>query len=154
MNRLLAFIWGSLLALGIAIAKVAQPSTILGYLDVFGDWDPTLFIALCAGSFVYGVFHHGVTRLTQRTIRVVRQGPRPQKIDRALLLGATLFGAGWGIAGMCPGAVLVSAAHPDGRAFLFLLAMFVGMFAHGPTRRLISPQWLRSRAPAQPERAG
>ena len=134
MNRLLAFVWGSLFALGLAIAGVARPDTILGYLDVFGDWDPTVFITLCAGSLVYGVFYHAITRLTPRSKSLPRRVATKRKIDRSLVLGASLFGAGWGIAGMCPGAVLASAAHPDGRAFLFLLAMVAGMLAHGPTR--------------------
>jgi uncharacterized membrane protein YedE/YeeE len=145
MNRLLAFVWGGLFALGLAIAGVARPGTILGYLDVFGDWDPTLFIALSAGSFVYGVFYHGVTRLTQKSHPVPRRAPTKRKIDRSLVLGASLFGAGWGIAGMCPGAVLASAAHPDGRAFLFLIAMVGGMLAHGPTRAKLG-----ARAPVSP----
>ena len=134
MNRLLAFVWGSLFALGLGIAGVARPSTILGHLDLFGAWDPTLLTALCSGAFVYGIFYHAVTRFTGNAAAMQRTPPTNRKIDRPLVLGAALFGAGWGIAGMCPGAALASAAHPDGRVFVFVLAMCAGMLAHGPTR--------------------
>jgi uncharacterized membrane protein YedE/YeeE len=134
MSRLLAFVWGGLFALGLGIAGVARPSTILGHLDLFGAWDPSLLIALCSGALVYGIFYHVVTRFTDGAVPVERHAPTNRKIDRPLVLGAAVFGAGWGIAGMCPGAALASAAHPDGRVFIFVLTMCAGMLAHGPTR--------------------
>ena len=134
MNRLLAFVWGVVFALGLGVSGVARPSTILGHLDLFGAWDPSLLIALCAGAFVYAIFYHGVTRLIGSKASVQRHVPTNRKIDRSLVLGTALFGAGWGIAGMCPGAALASAAHPDGRVFIFVIAMGAGMLVHGPTR--------------------
>jgi len=135
MSRLLAFAWGALFALGVSVARVAQPTTILGHLDPFGSWDPTLLVALSAGATVYAIVYFGVGRYVGGAFAVSRVAPTSREVDRPLLLGASLFGAGWGIAGMCPGAVLVSVAHPDGRPLLFALAMVAGMLAHGLTRR-------------------
>ena len=134
MSRLLAFVWGVVFALGLGVSGVARPSTILGHLDLFGAWNPSLLIALCSGAFVYAIFYHGVTRFIGSAATVQRHAPTSRKIDRPLVFGTALFGAGWGIAGMCPGAALASAAHPDGRVFIFVIAMCAGMLAHGPTR--------------------
>ncbi|MNM99484.1 hypothetical protein D3C81_1120450 [compost metagenome] len=127
---LAALLSGALFGLGLAVSGMTDPLRILGFLDVFGDFDPALL-------FVLG----GAVLTTLVLFRVVLRRPTPvfaarfqiadlRAIDRPLLLGAALFGVGWGLAGYCPGPVLVGLGVLSAEALWFVPAMIGGMLLH------------------------
>ncbi|QSQ23688.1 YeeE/YedE family protein [Pyxidicoccus parkwayensis] len=124
---LLAGLAGLLFAVGLGIGGMTDPARVLGFLDVTGDWDPSLLF-LMAGA----VGTHAVLR------RLIVHRPRPvfapafpnlsqTRVDRRLVGGAALFGIGWGLAGYCPGPALVSLAKGAPLLVLFVAAMLAGM---------------------------
>lgn len=121
---------GALFGLGLAISGMTDPQRILGFLDVFGDFNPALL-------FVLG----GAVTTTMLLFRFVLRRPTPvfaqrfqvselRSIDRSLLIGAALFGIGWGLAGYCPGPALVGLGVLSSEALWFVPAMVVGMVLH------------------------
>lgn len=124
-----AFAAGALFGAGLLVSGMIDTQKVQGWLDFFGDWDPTLAFVL-GGAVIPMVFvwrlaeRWGVSRLG--TPIPARTAPR---FDRALILGSIMFGAGWGLAGLCPGPALASFAIGGWGGALFLLAMVSGMVA-------------------------
>lgn len=117
---------GILFGLGLALSQMIDPQRVLGFLDVAGDWDPTL-------AFVMG----GAVLVTVVAFRFILKRPHPlfserfylptrRDIDAPLLLGAAIFGIGWGIGGYCPGPALTSLVLGGLNPLLFIAAMVAG----------------------------
>jgi uncharacterized membrane protein YedE/YeeE len=128
-----AFLSGALFALGLARAGMTDTRKVVGFLDFAGGWDPAL-LAVMAGAI--GVF--SMTFWLSRRLRGPLLGTSfpslPSRgMDARLILGAVLFGAGWGLAGYCPGPVIVSLAAGTPQALVFFLAMMSGFWL---TRRI------------------
>jgi hypothetical protein len=127
-KNIVGLLTGILFGLGLALSGMTQPQKVLNFLDVTGHWDPSLLFVL--GGAV------GVTVITFRFIlrrKMPVLGNRyyfsdKTKIDRPLVLGAALFGMGWGIAGYCPGPAVASMAAPNWEVLVFLPAMLLGIF--------------------------
>ncbi len=122
-----ALVAGLIFSLGLAISGMTLPSKIVGFLDVFGDWDPSLAFVMMGAVGV----HFGTRLLVMKRERSLFQPrfvlPTRNDIDGRLLTGAALFGAGWGIAGFCPGPALTSLGKNSGAAWIFVMAMAAGM---------------------------
>ena len=123
-----SFVCGVVFACGLGIGGMTQPAKVLGFLDVFGAWDPSL-------AFVMGgaVTTHAILRalVMRRRGPVFESGfslPTLTAIDDRLLVGAALFGVGWGIAGFCPGPAIVASGAGTKTAIVFAAAMVMGMF--------------------------
>lgn len=125
-----ALLSGALFGLGLAVSGMTDPLRILGFLDIAGDFDPALL-------FVLG----GAVTTTLVLFRFVLKRPAPlfadsfqlsslRTLDRPLLVGAGLFGIGWGLAGYCPGPALVGLGVASAEALWFVPAMLVGMLLH------------------------
>lgn len=126
-NRLSEFAVGLLFGIGLIIAGMTDPSKVLGFLDLFGLWDPSLAFVM-GGAILVGVFAFAVAR--KRTTSFLGDAmrlPQARDIDRRLVLGGLAFGAGWGLAGFCPGPALVSLGSGEVKAAVFVLAMLAGM---------------------------
>ena len=126
----IALISGLLFGAGLAYSGMADPARVQSFLDLFGNWDPTL-------AFVMGgaVLHMAVawmikSRLASPLAATSFDLPGTSKIDRSLAIGAILFGMGWGIAGLCPGPALADLALAPKAVLPFVVAMLVGMAAH------------------------
>jgi hypothetical protein len=127
-KNIVGLLTGILFGLGLALSGMTQPQKVLNFLDVTGHWDPSLLFVL--GGAV------GVTVVTFRFIlrrKMPLLGNRYYfsdkiKIDRPLVLGAALFGMGWGIAGYCPGPAVAAMAAPNWEVLVFLPAMLLGIF--------------------------
>ncbi|WP_129141455.1 DUF6691 family protein [Modicisalibacter coralii] len=125
MKTLPGYVAGLLFGLGLAIGGMTDPTRVIGFLDVAGDWDPTLIFVL--GGAVMTTFigyrlvwKRGVPWLAPRFAL-----PTRRDLDARLLGGAALFGVGWGLSGYCPGPAVASLAGPS----LPLVAMLVAMAA-------------------------
>ncbi len=120
---------GLLFGLGLALSGMVNPAKVLGFLDIFGHWDPSLAGVMATAIPVTAVFYRlAARRRTSLTGRPLPPPPAPV-IDRPLVIGALLFGVGWGVVGFCPGPAL-EALVLDGRAWIFVGAMAAGMLVH------------------------
>jgi uncharacterized membrane protein YedE/YeeE len=126
-HRLAEFGVGLLFGLGLILAGMTDPSKVLGFLDLGGLWDPSLAFVM-GGAIVVSV---GAFALAQKRTRSFLGGamhlPTRRDIDKRLVSGSLLFGAGWGLAGFCPGPALVSLGTGNPKAVVFVLAMLAGM---------------------------
>lgn len=129
-QNLAALAAGLLFGLGLGFAQMIDPQRVIGFLDIFGIWDPTL-------AFVMG----GAVLVTLISFRLILRRPTPllsrkffvptrSDIDRPLVLGAVLFGVGWGLGGYCPGPAVAALSLGSANPFLFIAAMIVGSLAH------------------------
>ena len=129
------FIFGS----GLAISGMTDTARVLGFLDVLairtGGWDPTLAIVMAAALAVSIPGFWLARRRGRPVLAEVAAWPSKTAIDRRLLAGAALFGAGWGLVGLCPGPAIANLATLSPAVLLFVAAMLAGMAAHDVWRR-------------------
>jgi len=112
---------------GLIISGMANPAKVLAFLDLTGNWDPSLVFVMAGAILVaFFAFLYAGRRKTTLLGKEMKL-PAFSKIDRRLVLGSILFGAGWGLAGFCPGPALVGLGMGAPKALLFVLAMLAGM---------------------------
>ena len=138
MHRFTEFIVGLLFGLGLLLSGMADPGKVLGFLDLFGAWDPSLAFVM-GGAIAVGFFAFALAR--KRTTSFLGGAlhlPKSNQIDRRLVLGGLTFGAGWGLAGFCPGPGIVSMASGEVKAAVFVAAMLAGMALYEVAERNLS----------------
>lgn len=124
---LAAFGAGLLFAVGLGVAGMTDPSNIIGFLDVTGEWDPRLMFVM-GGAVATGlVLFRLIRRRPAPLVGAKFQLPTRNDIDGRLVTGAALFGIGWGLGGFCPGPALTAAVTGSGHVIAFVGAMLVGM---------------------------
>lgn len=122
-----AFAAGLVFGLGLLISGMANPQKVLAFLDLFGAWDPSLALVM-AGAIGVGLPVFQLTRNRERALFGGEiQLPTRRDIDRPLVLGSLTFGAGWGLAGFCPGPAIVASGAGAPKAMVFAVAMLAGM---------------------------
>lgn len=127
MYVLTALLSGLVFGLGLIVSGMANPAKVLGFLDLGGAWDPSLALVM-AGAILVGFFAFLVAKKRTRSfIGADMKLPTASAIDHRLLTGSALFGAGWGVAGFCPGPGLVALGMGEPKALVFVVAMLVGM---------------------------
>lgn len=128
MNRRLSeFVAGLIFGLGLIISGMTDPSKVIGFLDVAGSWDPSLAFVM-GGAILVGAIAFAIAKKrTKDFFGGAMQLPSSTNIDRRLVGGSLMFGAGWGLAGFCPGPALVSLAAGVPKAVVFVAAMLLGM---------------------------
>ncbi|MCP3653914.1 MULTISPECIES: YeeE/YedE family protein [Herbaspirillum] len=127
LRNLAALAAGLLFGLGLIVSGMADPAKVLGFLDLAGQWDPSLALVM-GGAIAIGLPAFTLARKRQWTLLgEPMQLPTARTIDRRLVLGSLLFGVGWGIAGICPGPALVLLGMASGKGLAFVLAMLAGM---------------------------
>ena len=122
-----AFVAGLVFGIGLIVSGMTNPAKVQGFLDLAGQWDPSLGLVM-AGAIAVGLFAFGAAK--KRTTAIlggVMQLPKKSDIDLRFVLGSVVFGAGWGLGGFCPGPVLVSLGTGRSEAVVFVLAMLAGM---------------------------
>ena len=127
MQVLMALLAGLVFGLGLIMSGMTDPSKVIGFLDLGGQWDPSLAFVM-GGAILVGViaFRFAATR-TQAILGGSMRLPTSRQIDRRLILGGLAFGAGWGLAGYCPGPALASLATGGSKPLIFTVAMLAGM---------------------------
>jgi uncharacterized protein len=126
----IALISGLLFGAGLAYSGMADPARVQSFLDLFGNWDPTLAFVMGGAVLPMAVAWMIKSRLASPLAAKSFDLPGTSKIDRSLAIGAILFGMGWGIAGLCPGPALADLALAPKAVLPFVVAMLVGMAAH------------------------
>lgn len=117
-----ALLAGVLFGAGLTVGQMTNPAKVIGFLDVTGDWDPSLAFVMGAALVVSAIAHRVCASRA-----VGATAPAAAGIDVRLLLGAALFGAGWGLAGFCPGPAVAALVTGSGRVLLFVASMIAGM---------------------------
>lgn len=140
MRSLFAFAAGGLFGIGLWVSGMTDTRKVIGWLDIFGDWDPTLaFVLGGAVGVMFLAWRLAETRAAPALGGSFPTAPEP-RIERPLVLGSILFGMGWGLAGLCPGPALASLTWGESGGLLFLVAMLAGMIATPPLRARLSPR--------------
>jgi uncharacterized protein len=126
-----AFASGALFGAGLAISGMTNRFVVLGFLDVFGDWNPTLAFVMAGAVAVTAIAFRLVLKLPAPACGGNFRVPAADIVDQRLIAGAAIFGVGWGLAGFCPGPVLVGAAAGLPDAWIFVPAMIAGSLIAG-----------------------
>lgn len=127
LPRITAFGAGVLFALGLTFSGMTQPARIVRFLDFAGAWDPSLLLVMGAAIAVYLPLSRLITRRSAPLWEKEFSLPLSKAIDARLVIGAAIFGAGWGLGGFCPGPAITSLGAGSGTALVFFLAMIAGM---------------------------
>ena len=133
MRNLFAFIAGGLFGTGLLISGMTDTTKVQGWLDVFGDWDPTLAFVL-GGAILPMAVAWRLTRRHGPVLGGIFPAPPEARLGHNLVIGSVLFGAGWGLAGLCPGPAMASLTYGGVGGLVFLSAMIAGMLAAPPVR--------------------
>ncbi len=137
MKIISALVSGLLFGLGLIVSGMADPGKVLGFLDLAGDWDPSLALVM-GGAIAVGLPAFTLWRRPRSWLGLPLQIPASRAIDRRLIGGSLLFGVGWGLAGICPGPSIVLLGAGSAAAVKFVLAMLAGMALF---------EWLERRRP-------
>lgn len=127
MKFFFALLAGLLFGFGLIISGMSDPSKVLGFLDLAGNWDPSLAFVLGGAVLVGSLVFPFASKQTKSVLGEVMHLPTATKIDSRLIFGSSIFGTGWGLAGYCPGPALVSLAQGNLKPVLFVVAMLAGM---------------------------
>lgn len=142
LDTLSAFIVGLIFGIGLIFGGMTDPAKVIGFLDVTGNWNPSLAFVMGGAILVGVVAFRFANRRSTSFFGGAMHLPKSSDIDRRLVIGSLLFGAGWGMAGFCPGPALTSLGTGNPKAVIFVLAMLAGMalfeladrFWHQPRR--------------------
>lgn len=122
---------GLLFGVGLAVSGMVNPAKVLGFFDVAGQWDPSLAFVMAGGVAVFAIGFRLATRRAGPLFAEKFDIPARRDIDPRLVVGAVLFGIGWGLAGFCPGPALTSLAFGMTKVYAFVAAMVAGSLAFG-----------------------
>jgi uncharacterized protein len=127
MHAIASFIAGLVFGIGLIVSGMSNPAKVLGFLDLAGNWDPSLaFVmagAIAVGAVAFAIAGRRATAILGGEMRL----PTSRDIDRRLIAGSLVFGVGWGIAGFCPGPAIVAVGIGEWKALVFTAAMIAGM---------------------------
>lgn len=130
MSRVVtAALCGVLFGVGLALAQMIDPNKVLAFLDVTGAWDPSLALVMGGGAGLTALLFPWVLRHPRPRLDSRFHLPTKRQLDRRLVIGAAVFGVGWGLAGYCPGPALVALTLGTAEPRLFVAAMIAGSLA-------------------------
>jgi len=133
---LIAFFAGTLFGLGLTVSRMIDPAKVLGFLDVAGNWDPSLALVMVGALVVMAIAYRIAAVRGEPYIAAAFRIPTRRDIDARLVTGAVVFGVGWGLVGLCPGPAISGIALGRYEVYVFVLAMLAGMALqrYGPWR--------------------
>lgn len=129
-NVVAAGLAGLVFGLGLIVSGMADPAKVLGFLDLAGAWDPSLALVMAGAIGMAAPAFAWAQKRDAAWSGSPMQLPGNRPLDRRLVLGSLLFGAGWGLAGFCPGPALVALGMGQAKAMLFVAAMLAGMLLY------------------------
>lgn len=122
-----SFLVGLLFAIGLGISGMTQPQKVIGFLDLTGAWDPSLIFVMAGAVGLHFVTYRLVRKKSTPLLDKHWHVPTSKEVSPQLVVGAVMFGVGWGLAGYCPGPALTSVAGLSSNALIFVTSMIVGM---------------------------
>jgi uncharacterized membrane protein YedE/YeeE len=128
MFRLVALLSGFIFGVGMMVSGMVNPAKVIGFLDVFGQWDPSLAFVMGGALLVFVPGYFLAVRRQKKPVLVDQFClPKTQTLDKKIIGGALLFGTGWGLAGLCPGPAITAIGSGVLPIGLFVISMLVGM---------------------------
>lgn len=130
MKNVLVFISGLVFGIGLIISGMSNPYNVIGFLDLAGNWNPSLAFVMIGAVGVTLIFTRWVVARQKTIFNDPLHLPGTTQINKELVIGGFIFGAGWAIAGFCPGPAVVALGAGYVKALVFVIAMIAGMLLH------------------------
>jgi len=127
MQIIISFLTGFIMSLGLIVSGMVNPEKVIGFLDIFGRFDPTLAFVMAGALLVASIGYRLIGCCSKPVLCDSFDKPANIKIDSRLVIGSAIFGIGWGLAGFCPGPAIVGVGLGISKAIIFVAAMLVGM---------------------------
>ena len=128
MNKLISLISGTIFGIGLVVSQMINPEKVLGFLDLFGNWDPSLAFVMIGALIISSPLFHLIKNKDKPIFAEKFNYSNNKVINNKLILGSALFGAGWGLGGLCPGPAISSIALLNINSIVFVSAMFIGFY--------------------------
>ena len=128
MNKLVSLISGIIFGIGLVISEMINPEKVLGFLNLFGNWDPSLAFVMIGALIVSSPLFHIIKKKEKPIFAENFNYSNNKSINNKLILGSAIFGTGWGLIGLCPGPAISSITLLDIHSITFVIAMFVGFY--------------------------
>ena len=128
MNKLVSLMAGIIFGVGLVISEMINPEKVLGFLDLFGNWDPSLAFVMIGALVVSSPLFHIIKKKEKPIFAENFNYSNNKNINNRLIIGSVLFGAGWGLVGLCPGPAISSIALLNIHSIIFIVAMFFGFY--------------------------
>ena len=128
MTKLSSLISGIIFGLGLTISGMLNPSKVLGFLNIFKDWDPSLMFVMIGAILIFSPLHFIFKKKSRPIFAKFFIFPSKKDIDKNLIIGSSLFGVGWGLVGLCPGPAISGIFFLNIDVYLFILFMFFGFY--------------------------
>jgi uncharacterized membrane protein YedE/YeeE len=134
-----AFLSAFVFGIGLALGGMTLPSKVIGFLDITGNWDPSLAFVMVGAISVHAVTYRLIMKRPRPILSAKFLVPTRRDIDAKLVVGSIIFGAGWGLGGFCPGPALVALATGQAKVLVFVAAMCGGIVLHRVYAKLTAP---------------
>jgi|TARA_B110000240_G_scaffold123010_1_gene137311 uncharacterized membrane protein YedE/YeeE len=128
MSRVVSLISGIIFGVGLTVSQMIDPAKVLGFLNIFGAWDPSLAFVMIGALIVSSPFFHLFKNNDKPVFADSFSYSNNKELNKKLIIGSSLFGAGWGLAGLCPGPAIASLALLNPSSLIFVITMFVGFY--------------------------
>lgn len=128
MSKLASLISGIIFGVGLVISEMINPEKVLGFLDFFGNWDPSLAFVMIGALIVSSPLFHIIKNNKKPLFAEKFDYSNNKNINKKLIFGSALFGAGWGLGGLCPGPAISSIALLNIHSIIFVVSMFIGFY--------------------------
>ena len=133
MSRLVSLFCGIIFGIGLVISQMINPAKVLGFLNLFGEWDPSLAFVMIGALIISSPLFHLFKNKEKPIFSSSFSISNKKEIDKKLIFGSILFGAGWGLVGLCPGPAITSIALLNASSAIFVVSMFIGFYIASKT---------------------
>jgi hypothetical protein len=128
MNKIISLICGIIFGIGLTVSQMIDPAKVLGFLNIFGEWDPSLAFVMIGALIISSPFFHLFKNNKKPIFADKFSYSNNKELNKKLIIGSSLFGAGWGLAGLCPGPAIASLALLNLNSVGFVIFMFIGFY--------------------------
>jgi uncharacterized membrane protein YedE/YeeE len=128
MSRVVSLISGIIFGVGLTVSQMIDPAKVLGFLNIFGAWDPSLAFVMIGALIISSPFFHLFKNNNKPVFADSFSYSINKELNKKLIIGSSLFGAVWGLAGLCPGPAIASLALLNPSSLIFVITMFVGFY--------------------------
>ena len=126
-DKIFSLVSGIIFGIGLVISGMTNPEKVIGFLSITHNWDASLIFVMCGGIITAGPFFYLMRNKQTSSLGNQIDLPKKQKLDKNIIIGASLFGVGWGLVGLCPGPAIATIATFDPIIIVFLLSMAAGV---------------------------
>ena len=128
MSKIISLVSGIIFGIGLTVSEMIDPAKVLGFLNIFRDWDPSLAFVMIGALIISSPFFHLFKNNNKPIFSEKFSYSQTKEINKKLIVGSSLFGAGWGLAGLCPGPAIASLALLNINSAIFVVTMFIGFY--------------------------